>query len=82
MGRRYQAERRVSRADRAHDNLFNGANAIGQTIRIKNVPFTVVGVLAAKGQSAKGRTRTTSSCSRFQAPNEKLSAQDRRIPMR
>jgi hypothetical protein len=25
------------------DNLFVGADAIGQTIRIKNVPFTVVG---------------------------------------
>ena len=30
-------------------------NPIGQTIRIKNVPFTVVGVLTAKGQSAQGQ---------------------------
>jgi putative ABC transport system permease protein len=37
------------------DNLFGGANPIGQTIRIKNVPFTVVGVLTAKGQSAQGQ---------------------------
>jgi putative ABC transport system permease protein len=37
------------------DNLFAGADPIGQTIRIKNVPFTVVGVLTPKGQSAQGQ---------------------------
>jgi putative ABC transport system permease protein len=37
------------------DNLFDGDDPIGQTIRIKNVPFTVVGVLTPKGQSAQGQ---------------------------
>ena len=37
------------------DNLFSGADAVGQIIRIKKVPFTVVGVLARKGQSAMGQ---------------------------
>ena len=37
------------------DNLFGGADPIGQAIRIKNVPFTVVGVLTSKGQSAQGQ---------------------------
>jgi putative ABC transport system permease protein len=37
------------------DNLFSGADPIGQTIRIKNVPFTVVGVLTPKGQSSQGQ---------------------------
>jgi putative ABC transport system permease protein len=37
------------------DNLFGGADPIGQTIRIKNVPFTVAGVLARKGQSPMGQ---------------------------
>jgi putative ABC transport system permease protein len=37
------------------DKLFSGADPIGHTIRIKNVPFTVVGVLTPKGQSAQGQ---------------------------
>lgn len=36
------------------DNLFGGIDPIGQIVRIKKVPFTVIGVLAAKGQSAWG----------------------------
>jgi putative ABC transport system permease protein len=34
-------------------NLFpNGESPVGQTIRIRNVPFTVIGVLASKGSTA------------------------------
>jgi putative ABC transport system permease protein len=36
------------------DNLFGGINPVGQIIRIKNVPFTVIGVLDAKGQDPGG----------------------------
>jgi putative ABC transport system permease protein len=36
-------------------NLFGDANPVGQVIRIKNVPFTVTGVLTAKGQSPTGQ---------------------------
>jgi len=36
-------------------NLFGGADPVGQSIRIKNVPFTVDGVLSAKGQSPTGQ---------------------------
>jgi putative ABC transport system permease protein len=37
-------------------NLFgDGANPVGQVIRIKNLPFTVVGVLVGKGQSGGGQ---------------------------
>ena len=38
------------------DNLFTplGVDPIGQQIRIRNVPFTVVGVLASKGTSGFG----------------------------
>jgi putative ABC transport system permease protein len=34
------------------EKLFEGLDPLGQSIRIANVPFTVVGVLSAKGQSA------------------------------
>jgi putative ABC transport system permease protein len=37
------------------DNLFGGIDPIGQIIRIKMVPFTVIGVLAPKGQSTQGQ---------------------------
>ncbi len=37
------------------DNLFGGIDPIGQIIRIKMVPFTVIGVLASKGQSTQGQ---------------------------
>jgi putative ABC transport system permease protein len=37
------------------DNVFDeGEEPVGAVIRIKNVPFRVVGVLAPKGQSAQG----------------------------
>ena len=37
------------------DNLFGNMDPIGQIIRIKKVPFMVIGVLTAKGQSAMGQ---------------------------
>jgi putative ABC transport system permease protein len=35
--------------------LFEGVDPIGETIRVRNVPFEVVGVLQPKGQSAQGQ---------------------------
>jgi putative ABC transport system permease protein len=37
------------------DTLFPGADAVGETIRINKVPFSVIGVLEAKGQSNAGQ---------------------------
>ena len=39
---------------RVATELFGAANALGQTVRIKNVPFVVVGTLLEKGQSSMG----------------------------
>jgi putative ABC transport system permease protein len=36
-------------------NLFPDGSPLGKTILIRNVPFTVIGVLAARGQSASGQ---------------------------
>ena len=35
-------------------NLFGSADPVGETVRIGNLPFQVVGVLTAKGQSGMG----------------------------
>ena len=37
------------------DNLFSGGDPIGQTMRIRNLPFRVVGVLSVKGQTQWGQ---------------------------
>ncbi|HPM04743.1 MAG TPA: ABC transporter permease, partial [Candidatus Cloacimonas sp.] len=36
------------------DNLFNGVDPVDKIIRIRNIPFTVKGVLEAKGQNVMG----------------------------
>jgi len=36
------------------ENLFEGESSLGKTVRIKNIPFRVVGVLARKGTSSYG----------------------------
>ena len=36
-------------------NLFTNINPIGQSIRINNAPFTIIGVLESKGQSGGGQ---------------------------
>ncbi len=39
------------------ERLFDGASPLGARIRIKNVPFTVIGTLQAKGESTWGRSQ-------------------------
>ena len=41
-------------------NLFGDEEPLGKTIRIRNSPYTVVGVLAMKGQSLDGRDQDDS----------------------
>lgn len=37
------------------ENLFPDGNAVGKTIRINKAPFSIIGVLGEKGQSANGQ---------------------------
>ena len=37
------------------DNLFAGNDPVGQTMRIRNLPFRVIGVLSSKGQNQYGQ---------------------------
>jgi putative ABC transport system permease protein len=37
------------------DNLFQGSDPIGQIIRVKQLPFRIVGVLSAKGTDPRGQ---------------------------
>jgi len=37
------------------DQLFGGSDPVGQLVRIKGVPFQVVGILSKKGQSGMGQ---------------------------
>jgi putative ABC transport system permease protein len=39
------------------DELFPGSTGVGETLRIGNVPFTVIGTLEQKGQGAAGRSQ-------------------------
>jgi putative ABC transport system permease protein len=42
------------------NQLFGEDDPIGQTIRVKNVPFEVIGVMGKKGQSAQGQDQDDS----------------------
>ena len=37
------------------NNLFSGLDPVGQSVRVMNLPFRVVGVMGTKGQDAQGR---------------------------
>jgi putative ABC transport system permease protein len=50
-----QARRKVAVVGKTvADNLFPGQDPVGAQIRIRNEPFQIIGVLAAKGQTAEG----------------------------
>src|SRR5918911_2691843 len=54
------------------DNLFPGADAVGQTVRVMNLPFRVVGVMARKGQDPQGRDQDDTAFAPFTAVQKKL----------
>ncbi len=57
-------------------NLFGATDAVGKTIRIGNLPFQVVGVLAAKGQSGMGQDQDDTIVIPITTLQKKISGQD------
>ncbi|MDT5294087.1 MAG: putative transport system permease protein [Acidobacteriota bacterium] len=54
------------------DNLFAGADPLGQTVRVSNMPFRVVGVMARKGQDPQGRDQDDTAFAPYTAVQKKL----------
>jgi putative ABC transport system permease protein len=54
------------------DNLFAGTDPVGQTLRIRNMPFRVVGVLSAKGQNQVGQDQDDTVLIPYTAAQKKL----------
>ena len=59
------------------DNLFPGADATGQTVRVMNLPFRVVGVMARKGQDPQGRDQDDLAFAPYTAVQKKLLGNNR-----
>jgi putative ABC transport system permease protein len=57
------------------DNLFQGADPEGQIIRLRNLPFRVVGVLSKKGQNQWGRDQDDVVMVPYTTVQKKLSSQ-------
>jgi putative ABC transport system permease protein len=54
------------------DNLFVGTDPIGQTLRIRNLPFRVIGILSTKGQSQFGQDQDDTVIIPYTAAQKKL----------
>ncbi len=57
------------------ENLFAGMSPVGQTVRLINLPFRVVGVLASRGQSATGQDQDDVTLLPYTAAQKKLLGQ-------
>jgi len=54
------------------DNLFAGMYPVGQTIRVQNLPFRVVGVMARKGQDPQGRDQDDTAFTPYTTVQKKI----------
>jgi putative ABC transport system permease protein len=54
------------------DNLFPGADPVGQSVRVMNLPFKVIGVMARKGQDPQGRDQDDTAFAPYTAVQKKL----------
>jgi putative ABC transport system permease protein len=54
------------------DNLFAGMDPVGQTVRVNNLPFRVVGVMARKGQDQQGRDQDDTAFAPYTTVQKKI----------
>ena len=60
--------------------LFGNAPAIGEQVRIKNVPFTVIGTLTAKGQSGFGTDQDDTALVPLATARRRLFGAEQTVP--
>ncbi|MGH9935108.1 MAG: ABC transporter permease, partial [Blastocatellia bacterium] len=56
------------------ENLFPGADPIWQMVRVRELPFRVIGVMARRGQDAQGRDQDDNALAPFTTIQKKLLA--------
>jgi putative ABC transport system permease protein len=56
------------------DNLFSSTDPVGQTMRVRELPFKVIGVLARRGQDPQGRDQDDIVLAPFTTVQKKLLA--------
>jgi len=59
------------------DSLYPGTDPIGQDIRVMNLPFRIVGVMARKGQDPQGRDQDDVAFAPFTTVQKKVLGRDR-----
>ena len=59
------------------DNLFPGMDPVGQTLRVKDLPFRVVGVMVRKGQDAQGRDQDDTALAPYSSVQKKILGSER-----
>jgi putative ABC transport system permease protein len=59
------------------DNLFPGMDPIGQTLRVRDLPFRIVGVMARKGQDPQGRDQDDTAFAPYTSVQKKILGSER-----
>jgi putative ABC transport system permease protein len=57
------------------DNIFEGIDPVGQTVRLRNLPFRIVGVLASRGNSGVGQDQDDTVLTPYTTAQKKLLGQ-------
>src|SRR5215813_1989226 len=68
------AERVIVLGATVADNLFPGSDPVGQMVRVRELPFRVIGVMARRGQDAQGRDQDDNAIAPFTTVQKKLLA--------